>query len=339
MCAKRLGEATISLDNAPGVLASASCAGKKEGEGPLARYFDYIAPDARCGEKSWEKAESALLRRCFELCCGRAGLAPEALDCVVSGDLLNQCAGSAYALRESGAPYLGLYGACSTMSEGLAAASMLIDGGGMGNVAVCTSSHFCSAERQFRYPLEYGSLRAPTSQWTVTGAGAVILSRGAPPPYVNLITVGRIVDMGVTDASDMGAAMAPAAADTLARHFADTGRDFADYDAVITGDLGVTGSEILRELLGMEGYAPDARYFDCGAVIFDPKRQGVCSGGSGCGCSASVFAGYVLGNMRSGRWKRVLFAATGALMSPTTSAQGESIPGICHAVALENGRD
>ncbi len=338
MCAKRLGCATLRLGTAPGVLSSASVAGKKEGEGPLKRCFDYISSDAWFGEKSWEKAESAMLKKCFSLACGKASLSPGELDFILSGDLLNQCAGSAYALRDSGAPYLGLYGACSTMSEALCLAALLIDGGAGEKVAALTSSHFCSAERQFRYPLEYGSIRTPTSQWTVTAAGAVILSACAAGPYVTHVTVGRIVDAGVTDTSNMGAAMAPAACDTLTRHFEDTGRGPDYYDAVLTGDLGQVGSEILCELLAMRGVNLGARHVDCGSIIYDAPRQGVCSGGSGCGCGASVFAGYALDNLRSGVWRRVLFAATGALMSPTTSQQGESIPGICHAVAFETER-
>ena len=338
MCAKRLGGATLQLERAPGVLSSASVAGKKEGEGPLKRCFDYISPDAWFGEKSWEKAESTMLRKCFSIACDKAALAPSGLDFILSGDLLNQCAGSAYALRDSGAPYLGLYGACSTMSEALCLGSVLIDGGAGQKVAALTSSHFCSAERQFRYPLEYGSIRTPTSQWTATAAGAVILCDSAPAPYITQVTIGRIMDAGVTDTSNMGAAMAMAACDTLTRHFEDTGRGPDYYDAVLTGDLGRVGSEILAELMAMRGIGLGAKHMDCGSLIYDAERQGVCSGGSSCGCSASVFAGYALGNMRSGIWKRVLFAATGALMSPTTSLQGESIPGICHAVAFESER-
>ena len=338
MCAKRLGAATLRIERAPGVLASACVAGKKEGEGPLKRFFDYISPDAWFGEKSWEKAESAMLRKCFALACDKADIAASSLDFILSGDLLNQCAGSAYALRDSGAPYFGLYGACSTMAEALCLGALLIDGGAGEKVAALTSSHFCSAERQFRFPLEYGSVRTPTSQWTATAAGAVILAADATAPYVTRVTPGRIVDAGVTDTSNMGAAMAMAAADTLSRHFADTARAPEYYDAVLTGDLGKVGSDILAELLSMRGITLGARHMDCGVLIFDAERQGVCSGGSGCGCSASVLSGYVLDNMRTGVWKRVLFAATGALMSPTTSLQGESIPGICHAAALEMER-
>ena len=335
MCAKRLGRQSLLIENPPGVLGSASIAGRKEGEGPLKRSFDYICRDAWFGEKSWEKAESAMLKKCFSTACEKAGIPPAELDCILSGDLLNQCAGSAYALRDTGVPCLGLYGACSTMAEALCLAALLIDGGAAEKVAALTSSHFCSAERQFRYPLEYGSVRTPSSQWTVTGAGAFILARGADAPYITRVTIGRILDAGITDTSNMGAAMAPAACDTLSAHFEDTGRGPDYYDAVITGDLGITGSALLKELMSAEGINLSAAHMDCGAVIYDAERQGVCSGGSGCGCSASVMAGYVLDNMRSGVWKRVLFAATGALMSPTVSQQGESIPGICHAMALE----
>ena len=338
MCAKRLGKQTLAIECAAGVLSSANAAGKKEGDGPLARCFDYISSDARFGEKSWEKAESSMLRRCFDLACDKAGIAPGALDFILSGDLLNQCAGSAYALRDASAPYLGLYGACSTMSESLCLAALLIDAGAGEKVAALTSSHFCSAERQFRFPLEYGSVRTPTSQWTVTGAGALILADDGPGPYITRVTPGRIVDAGITDANNMGAAMAPAACDTLRAHFADTGRTPAYYDAIITGDLGLLGRDIVRELLGMEGIDLGAAYTDCGVLIYDSAAQGTCSGGSGCGCSAWVLAGHILRCLREGVWGRVLFAATGALMSPTTTLQGESIPGICHALAIEKER-
>lgn len=334
MCSKRLGRSSAVIERRAGVLASASVVGAKEGEGPLARSFDRIAAEPYFGEKSWEKAESAMLRQCFTLACEKARTAPGELDFVLAGDLLNQCAGSSWALRECGAPFLGLYGACSTMAESLLLAALLIDGGAGEKVAALTSSHFCSAERQFRFPVEYGSLRAPSSQWTVTGAGAFILARGVPGPAITRVTAGRIVDMGVTDAANMGAAMAPAAADTLAAHFEDTGRGPDYYDAVITGDLGITGGKILRELLSMQGIEPGARLADCGALIYGPG-QGVNSGGSGCGCSASVMAGYVMDMLRSGAWRRVLFAGTGALMSSITCSQGESICGICHAVSIE----
>lgn len=335
---RRVGAQTQMLDQQPSILEGAAVVGSREGQGPLGRRFDYISQDAYFGESSWEKAESAMLRMCFDLACDKAKLAPSELDFILSGDLLNQCAGSAYALRGLTPPYLGLYGACSTMAESLLLASLLIDGGCGKKVAALTSSHFCSAERQFRFPLEYGSVRTPTSQWTVTGAGALILGDEGPGPYVTCVTPGRIVDAGITDANNMGAAMAPAACDTLSAHFQDTGRAPSYYDAVITGDLGLLGRDITRELLGMQGVDLGPGYTDCGVLIFDSAAQGTCSGGSGCGCSASVLAGHILSCLRDKVWNRVLFAATGALMSPTTTLQGESIPGICHAVAIENAR-
>ena len=251
---RRVGAQTLMLQIQPSILAGAAVAGKKEGEGPLGRSFDYICQDAYFGESSWEKAESAMLRRAFELACDKAGAAPSELDFILSGDLLNQCAGSAYALRDLSPPYFGLYGACSTMAESLLLGSLLLDGGCGKRVAALTSSHFCSAERQFRFPLEYGSVRTPTSQWTVTGAGALILADKGPGPYVTCVTPGRIVDAGITDSNNMGAAMAPAACDTLAAHFSDTGRAPSYYDAVITGDLGLLGRDIVRELMGMQGF-------------------------------------------------------------------------------------
>ena len=335
---RRVGAQTLMLQIQPSILAGAAVAGKKEGEGPLGRSFDYICQDAYFGESSWEKAESAMLRRAFELACDKAGAAPSELDFILSWDLLNQCAGSAYALRDLSPPYFGLYGACSTMAESLLLGSLLLDGGCGKKVAALTSSHFCSAERQFRFPLEYGSVRTPTSQWTVTGAGALILADKGPGPYVTCVTPGRIVDAGITDSNNMGAAMAPAACDTLAAHFSDTGRAPSYYDAVITGDLGLLGRDIVRELMGMQGFDLGPAYTDCGVLIYDAAAQDAKAGGSGCGCSASVLAGHILRCLREGVWKRVLFAATGALMSPTTTLQGESIPGICHALALENVR-
>jgi stage V sporulation protein AD len=338
MAEKHRGAQTLRLSLQPSVLGSAAVAGKKEGQGPLKHTFDYISEDSRFGEKSWEKAESAMLRKCFSLACDKTGIAGASLNYIFSGDLLNQCAGSAFALRDTGVPYFGLYGACSTMAESLSLAAMAIDGGFADTAAALTSSHFCSAERQFRFPLEYGSVRTPTAQWTVTAAGAVLLGGAGPGPYVTHVTTGRITDAGITDANNMGAAMAPAAYDTLTAHFADTGRSPAYYDAIFTGDLGKLGQEILRELFARDGVDLGVRYMDCGVLMYDIRAQDTHSGGSGCGCSASVLAGHILKAMGQGVWSRVLFAATGALMSPTTALQGESIPGICHAVALERSR-
>lgn len=329
-----MGE-TLVLKNAPAVSAFASVVGQKEADGPLGRRFDAVEPDARAGQDSWEKAESAMLRRAIDMAAERAGGAP---GCVLAGDLLNQCAGSAYAVRGVAAPFFGLYGACSTMAEALGLAALLVDGGYFESAAAATGSHFCSAERQFRYPLEYGGVRTPTAQWTVTGAGCVVLSREGAGPYVTRFTPGRIVDAGIKDMANMGAAMAPAAYDTLKRHFEQTGRAPGYYDVVLTGDLGRLGQEILRDLFAADGVDLGPNYMDCGVLIYDIERQDTHCGGSGCGCSASVLTGHFLRGMRDGLWRRVLFAATGALMSPTTAQQGESIPAICHAVAIESGR-
>ena len=333
---KRMGRQTVRLERPPVLHAWAAVGGKKEGEGPLKNCFDAIAEDSYFGEQSWEKAESHLLRQSFELACGKAALSPSQLDCVLSGDLLNQCISSAFAQRDSAVPYFGLYGACSTMAEALGLGAMLIDGGFAARLCAVTGSHFCSAERQYRFPLEYGGVRPPSAQWTVTGAGAVILAREGGGPRITHVTTGVITDAGITDANNMGAAMAPAAHATLTAHFAETGRSFRDYDAVFTGDLGALGRDILQSLLEKDGLEAGVKLMDCGVLIYDRKTQGVNSGGSGCGCSASVLAAHILPAMEKGIWKRVLFAATGALMSPTSAQQGESIPGICHAVVMEN---
>jgi stage V sporulation protein AD len=335
---KRLGKQTVKLTLQPSIIGSACVGGDKEGQGPLRKHFDYISDDSRFGAKSWEKAESAMLKMCYDLACNKAGVTTGQVEYVFSGDLLNQCAGSAYAMRACGVPYFGLYGACSTMAESLSLAAMMIDGGFCNTALAATSSHFCSAERQFRYPLQYGSQRPPTAQWTVTGAGAIVLRDQGGGPYVTHITTGIITDAGITDMNNMGAAMAPAAYETLTAHFRDTGRDPSYYDAIITGDLGVVGSDILRDLFQRDGIDLGVGYMDCGRLIYYIDSQDAHAGGSGCGCSASVLCGHFLHGMGQGTWNRVLFAATGAMMSPTTNQQGESIPSICHAVAIENGR-
>ena len=332
---KRLGKQTLLLPSAPAISGYASVVGQLEGEGPLKNSFDYISEDSYFGEKTWEKAESHMIKQCFELACGKAAISPNTLDMVFSGDLLNQCVSSSFAMRDSRIPYFGLYGACSTMAEALALSALMLDGGYARTACAVTGSHFCSAERQYRFPLEYGGQRCPTSQWTVTGAGAVVLSAGAVGPRITHVTPGMIRDAGIKDANAMGAAMAPAAYETLRAHFEDTGRSPADYDAIFTGDLGALGHDILEALFRADGVELGCRYMDCGVLLFDRKTQDVHAGGSGCGCSASVLGGHILRSMAKGVWKRVLFAATGALMSPLTAQQGESIPGICHAVAME----
>ena len=332
---KKLGRQTAALPSRPRIIASAAVGGKREGEGPLKDCFDRVSADSYFGEESWERAESHMIRECFDLACNKAGLAA-APDYIIAGDLLNQCVSSAFAMKDSGAPYFGVYGACSTMAESLTLAAMLVDGGYAETACAVTGSHFCTAERQYRYPLEYGGQRTPTSQWTVTGAGAAIAGAQERGPYISHVTTGRIVDAGINDANNMGAAMAPAAYDTLCAHFADTGRAPEYYDAIFTGDLGALGHDIVQDMFAADGVKLGARYMDCGVLIYDLRTQDVHAGGSGCGCCASVLCGHILPAMRKGIWKRVLVAATGALMSPTSAQQGASIPGICHAVAIES---
>lgn len=336
---KRIGSQTVALTSPPTLAGGAAIGGRKEGEGPLHERFDLISEDSYFGQKSWEKAESVMLNRCLQTLLRKTGTSAAGLDFILSGDLQSQCTGSAFALRGTDVPYLGLYGACSTMGEALALGAMLIDGGAAQCVCAMTGSHFCSAERQFRLPLEYGGQRTPTAQWTATAAGAVLLRKGGAGVRITHVTPGRIVDAGITDANNMGAAMAPAAWDTLKAHFQDTGRTGSDYDAVITGDLGHFGHDILADLAHAEDMEFPNIFTDCGILLYSAKTQDVHSGGSGCGCSASVFAGHILKCMQEGLWRRVLFAPTGALMSTVTCQQGESIPGICHAIALETTED
>lgn len=311
--------------------------GKKEGEGPLKEFFDYISEDSYFGQQTWEKAESQMLKQSFELACSKANIQSSTLDYILSGDLLNQCVSSAFAMKDTKVPYFGLYGACSTMAESLSLAAMLIDGGFANTVCAATGSHFCSAERQYRFPLEYGGQRTPTSQWTVTGAGTLILSNQGKGPKVTHVTTGYILDVGINDANNMGAAMAPAAYETLKTHFADTGRNPEYYDAIFTGDLGAIGHDILQALFRNDGIELGIRYMDCGVLMYDLLTQDVHAGGSGCGCCASVLAGHILSAMERGVWKKVLVAATGALMSPVSTQQGCAIPGISHAVSIEMG--
>lgn len=324
---------TIVFENPPAVHSFAAVGGKKESEGPLAGAFDMLVSDTQCGEKSWEKAESDFVRYALELALQKGGLEAADLDAVFAGDLQCQCTACAYTMRGIDAPYLGLYGACSTMAEGAALAACLVAGGMAARAGAMSSSHFCAAERQFRTPLDYGGKRTPTSQWTVTGAGALILSSAGGGPFVRAVTFGRVRDYDVTDINNMGAAMAPAACDTLLRYFADTGESPAAFDAIYTGDLGAVGSELLGELLEREGL-PIANHEDCGLLIYDRETQNVQAGGSGAGCSASVLCASVLPALRAGQMRRVLFLSTGALMSQITFLQGESIPGIAHLVEL-----
>ena len=336
MTSSMTGAQTRRLHSCPAVLSFAAVGGRFEGEGPLRDYFDELSEDHFFGEKTWEKGESTMQRRALARALEKASLHERDLDLIFAGDLLNQCTGSSFALRESRIPFYGLYGACSTMGESLALAAMMVDGGYAARTAALTSSHFCTAERQYRMPVPYGSQRTPTAQWTATAAGCCILSNEGKGPAVTHAAIGRIVDRGITDANNMGAAMAPAAYDTLRALFSDTRTSPADYDLIVTGDLGRLGHEVVTDLFARDGVDMTKNYKDCGLLLYDLERQDMHMGGSGCGCSAAVLNGYLLRGMREGKWNRIVFAPTGALLSPTSAMQGESIPGVCHAVILEN---
>jgi len=323
---------SIKLQNPVPILAGASVVGKKEAQGPLGDCFDYTLSEGHFGQKTWEKAERELQGEAVRFALDKAG--KTRVDCIFSGDLLNQCIASSFAHRASNTAYVGLYGACSTFAEGMALAALGINAGYTECAAVSVSSHFCSAERQYRYPNEYGGCRTPTAQWTVTGAGCVILG-GEAPPKITSVTLGKIVDRGITDVNHMGGAMAPAAYETIRQVLDDGGYAPSDFDLIATGDLGKVGSDLLEDLFRMEdGVSIGDVHYDCGCAIFD-ESQDVKSGGSGAGCSAVVFASHLLPRMQRGELKKVLFAGTGALLSPLTVQQGESIPCICHAVVVE----
>ena len=335
MAEKKLGKQTVAFKNPPTITSSYSIVGPKEGEGPLAKYFDIILEDEFWGEKTWEKTESKIVKECIAGCLGNEKVSNEDIDYLFSGDLLNQCISSSFGIRERAIPYFGLFGACSTFVEGMTLGAMAIDGGMADIIIASTSSHFCSAEKQFRFPLELGNQRPPASQWTVTGSGTVMLRAGGAGPKVTHATTGKIIDMGIKDANNMGAAMAPAAVDTLYQHFVDTGRKPDYYDLILTGDLGFIGKHITTELMLSRGYDIKSNYNDCGCLIFDKEKQDVHSGGSGCGCIATTFSGYIYNLLQKQELKKVLLCATGALMSPTTAQQNESILGIAHAVSIE----
>lgn len=337
---KNLGRQTMKLENPPSIIGHGNIVGNKEHEGPLSIWFDDYCTDDRFEQDSWEKAECSMQEKALQKALTRSGKTAKDLDFMMAGDLLNQCISSSFAARSQDIPFLGLYGACSTMGESIALASLLLNGGFGAYAAAVTSSHFCTAERQYRTPLEYGGQRTPTAQWTATASGAVILEAdGKTEPYITHVTVGKIVDKGITDANNMGAAMAPAAFDTLYTHFQETGRKPSDYDLIVTGDLGKLGKEILIDFFAAEGMNIASNYEDCGVLLFDPELQDVHCGGSGCGCAASVLTGYLLGKMKNHELNTILFCPTGALLSPTTTQQGESIPSIAHAVVISNKKD
>ena len=331
---KKLGKQSIKFDNPPSILETASIVGPKESEGPLAKYFDKCLEDEFWGEKTWEKAESKIIKETVNTVISKSGISSDSIDYCFAGDLLNQCISSSFGLRELNIPFLGIFGACSTFVEGMSLAAIFADSG-INNILCAASSHFCSAEKQFRFPLELGNQRPPSAQWTVTGAGATIVSKNGNGPYITHITTGKIVDMGIKDANNMGAAMAPAALSTLITHFQDTGRSPNYYDAIITGDLGHIGKEILTELAMDKGYNIKSNYNDCGVLVFDKATQDTHSGGSGCGCCATVFSGHLFNQLKAKNISRLLLIATGALTNATSSQQGESIPGIAHAISIE----
>ncbi len=331
---KKLGKQTIKFDNPPTILECSSIVGPKEAQGPLAKYFDQTLEDEFWGEKSWEKAESKIIKEATNMVISKAGIASKDIDCIFAGDLLNQCISSSFGLREINIPFFGIFGACSTFVESMSLGAILIEG--FANYILCaTSSHFCSAEKQFRFPLELGNQRPPTSQWTVTGSGATILARNGNGPFITHITPGKIVDMGIKDANNMGSAMAPAFADTLITHFHDTGRSPDYYDLIISGDLGHIGKDIAIDITTSNGFNIKSNYNDCGVLIFDKNSQDTHSGGSGCACCATVFSGYLFKQLQEKKIEKILLIATGALMNSTSSQQGESIPGIAHAISIE----
>lgn len=333
----KIGKQSIRFLSKPSVIASASVVGPKEGRGPLSKQYDAVLTDSINHTSSYEMAEHKMLLQACEKCIEKAHMEKEEIDIMFGGDLLNQILSTTLTAREMERPFIGLYGACSTMAESLLMGSICVDGGYARHALCAASSHYCTAERQFRYPLEYGNQRTPAAQWTVTGAGAFILSREKESSVcIPCGTIGKIVDYQIKDANNMGAAMAPAAADTLTAHFQDTGNMPQDYDHIFSGDLGKVGSELLKNLMKQKGYAlTDEQYSDCGLMIYD-THDDVHAGASGCGCSSIVLSAFILDKIRNGEWKRVLFMATGALMSTTSSQQGESIPGIAHAILLEH---
>lgn len=324
---------TVFFKNLPRIVSYAAICGSKEKTGIIGGFADVALDDDMYGESTYEKAECKMLTNAISLAIEKGGFKEEDIDVLLSGDLLNQIISASFAARDYNFPFLGVYNACSTMSESILLGAMMVNAGYVKNAVAATGSHFASAERQYRYPLELGCTRPPQSQWTVTGAGGCVIS-GGDGIKITSATMGRVCDFGVTDVNNMGAAMAPAAADTIIRHFRDTDTSPDDYDMILTGDLGALGSRIVKDLTWEKGYDISDRHVDCGEIIYKVIESEF-QGGSGAGCSAVVLNSYVLTKMQAGLYKRVLFAATGALLSTVSSGQGESIPCISHAVELE----
>jgi len=337
MAEYRQGRQSFILPNPAVITTWANCAGKKESEGPLAHTFDITCQDTWFGQRTWEQAEKQLQRMTLGKLAEKANMRMNDFGLVFSGDLLNQCIGSSFSLRNTGIPHLGLYGACSTMAESLLLAGMTVSGGFSDKVVAMTSSHFASSERQYRFPLGYGGQRTPTSQWTVTGSGAALICSSGNGPRIHSCTIGTVTDMGIKDANNMGSAMAPAAYATIRAHFEDLKTGPEDFDLIITGDLGQLGKEVLLSLARQDGISLGGKLADCGCMVFDNSTQDVHAGGSGCGCSAITLCGELLNKLHMGKLKKILFCGTGALLSPTSTQQGLSIPGVCHAVCITGG--
>ena len=331
----QVGKQSLQFAEAPYIISSASIVGKKEGEGPLGNCFDVVGDDDKFGQDTWEEAESELQKEAFTMAVGKAGLRPEDIRYLFSGDLLGQNIATSFGLMDCQVPLFGLYGACSTCGEALSLGAMCVAGGYADYVVSMTSSHFASAEKQFRFPLEYANQRPLSATWTVTGSGAYVLGKYRSKARITGITTGKIVDYGIKDSMNMGAAMAPAAADVICRHLSDFGRTAADYDKIITGDLGSVGQEILWDLTRQSGYDISSVHEDCGIMIYDAKKQGTGAGGSGCGCSAVTLSAHYLKQVEEGKYKRILFVPTGALLSTVSFNEGMTVPGIAHAVVIE----
>ena len=330
---KRIGKSTLEFDRPPTILSQAAVGGKKEAEGPLGGELDQTFGDTTLGQDSWERAEAQLQKEAAALAMKKAAVSAEEVDFILAGDLLNQCISSTFGLLDFRIPFLGQYGACSTMAQTLLLAAVLVESGAARRALAVTSSHFCSAERQFRLPLEYGGQRSPTAQWTATAAGCALVGLGGRV-RVRRGLAGKIRDLGVKDTANMGAAMAPAAASSIFEFLQDTATQPQDYDGIFTGDLGAVGSQLLYQCLDDNRVDLRPVHQDCGLLLYNRQSQDVHAGGSGCGCSASVLCGHLLRRMERGELKNILFCATGALMSPTSSQQGQSIPGVCHVVQL-----
>ncbi len=339
---KIMGKQSLKFANPPYILAASSIAGKKEGEGPLGQLFDVVEQDPLVGKQTWEEAESEFMRKAAVKALEKAGLQNSDIRYLVGGDLLGQLIATSFGVAELEIPMLGIFGACSTMGEGMAIGSILVDGGFADKVMAVTSSHFAGAEKQFRFPLDYGNQRPYSASWTVTGSGAVILANSNTQGenmnasiVVAGTTIGKIVDYGIKDSMNMGAAMAPAAYETIKQNFEDFGIDPSYYDKIITGDLGYVGQKILIDMLKEKNYDISSNHMDCGIEIFNQEDQDTHAGGSGCGCSAITFGAYICKQLREGAWKRVLFVPTGALLSQVSFNEGNTIPCIAHAVMVE----